>query len=141
MAILREEGSAVAPSVFVHNFEAFFKGLRTHEDHDWSEDLLIVAFHTWLDMVDDSWSDPVTIGVSVNLDTSSIEENRSVLSSVLDKTLDIGQSLLGLKWGNVFVVDSSSNRESSGLLDDLRDPLSGVADHDCDRDGHATLAS
>lgn len=83
-------------------------------------------------MVNDSGANEVAFRVAWNLDASSIEENLAVLSTILNKTLNLGQMLGVLKWGNIRVVPSSSDSQGLGFLNDLRDPLSRVTDHDYD---------
>lgn len=140
VAILGEDSSSISPPVIVDQIDGFLERVGTDDNHNWSENFLVIDVHAWLHVINDGWSNPISIGVALNLNTSSIEEQVSLIGAVLDQTLNLSQVFRVVKRGDIGVIIARANREALGLLDDLRDPLGGVSDHDNDGDGHAALA-
>ena len=129
VSVLGEDGCSVTPSVVVHEFDSFVHGLSADNKHDRSEDLFLVAVNSSADVVDNGGANEVTLGVAFDLDTSSIEKKVTVLSSVCDETLDLGQVLGVVERSDIGVVDTSANSESLSLLNDFRNPLGGITNH------------
>jgi hypothetical protein len=57
---LCEDSHTVTILVGVDEINGAIQGVDLKGYQDWTEDLLLVALHVWLDACDDSWSHPVT---------------------------------------------------------------------------------
>ena len=141
VAIFGEDGGAVAPFVRVNEIDSILKGLASDDLHDWSEDFLFVAVDTLTHVINDGWSNEVSIGIALDLHTATIEEHLAVLLTIGNQALNFGQMLSVLKGSDVRIVPAGADRQSFRLLDDLRDPLSRVTHQNDHREGHAPLAS
>lgn len=141
VSVLCEDRGTVTPWVGVDKINSLLEGVNTDDVHDWSEDFLLVAFHIGSAVVNDGWSNPVSVWISVDLDATTVEQKFSVLLTVGDQSLNLSQVISALEWSNIVVFESWTNLEGLGLLNKLWYPLLSVTDEDDDRDGHAALTS
>ena len=56
-----EDRGTVAVFVLVDHVDSIVNGWDVQADKDWSEDLLLVALHVWLDVANDGWADLSTL--------------------------------------------------------------------------------
>jgi len=135
-----EAGDTVTPGVLVDELDGFIKGVFADNAHDGSEDLFVVASHTLLTSINDSGANPVTVGVSFNDGVTSVEEERSVLLTVGNESLNVGEEGLVVGGSNIEVEVTGSNGELGGLLNEVGNPFLGFTDQYDDGDGHASLS-
>lgn len=88
VAILGEDGSTVSVGVLIYKINSILESVNAHDNHNGSEDFSVVHFHAWLDVVDDSWTNEVSVGESINLHASSVKEDFSLLVSAFNKLLN-----------------------------------------------------
>ena len=103
MTILGENGDSISPGVGVNEVDGTLQGVSADDQHDWSENLFVVAVDTSAHIIDDSWTNPVSIGISFNLDTSSIKEEIAVFSARSDQAVDLLQVLGIVSWCDIMV--------------------------------------
>jgi len=110
VSVFREDRCSITPTIVVNEVDTFLKSFNADNLHHWSEDLFLVAIDTSPYVVNDSWSDPVAIWVSCNLDTSAVEKNLAVLCTIFDKALHLSQMLSIVEGSHIRVVPSRANR-------------------------------
>ena len=81
VTILGEDSTTITASMIVHKVNSLLKSVNSHDDHDGSEDLLIVNVHAWLDVVNDRGADEVSLLKAWDLDASSIENDLGLLGA------------------------------------------------------------
>ncbi len=140
VAVLCENSSSVSVGVAVDKLNGLLQSVHTGDDHDGPKDLVVIAVHAWLDVVNNGGANEVAVGEAVNLDVSSIEEDLGLLGARLDEFLDSFSRFLGDQRSDVWVVDTSACGELSGSLDNFWNPLLSVSDEYSDGDSHASLA-
>ena len=138
--VFREDGSSIAPLTVVREIDGLLESFNANDLHHWSEYFLLVAVNASTHMVDDSWSNEVSFGVTLDLNTSAVKEHLTVLRTIFNQALDLSEVLSVVEGSYIGVVPASANSKSFRLLDDLRDPLSGVTNHDDDGKSHASLS-
>jgi len=141
MAVPCENCCPITPTIVVDKSNSTLQAIGTRNQHNWPEDFLIVALNTWSDIVDDGWSNPVSLRITWNLNTTTVKKQITVLSAVGDHSFDLSFMLSVVKGCNIFVVFASPDRKSFSLCDDLRNPFCRFANHDYCRNSHATLSS
>lgn len=136
-----EDSNTVSVLVSVNDLDGLINGGGSVDHHNWGEDFFVIAWHTSMNLIDDGWSKPVSLWVSVNLVSSSVEQEFSSLGSRFNEFLGSLQGSGGLHWADIVVLFSWSNSQLLGLLNDLWDPFLSISNKDGDRDGHASLSS
>jgi len=136
-----ENSNTISILVSVDDLDGFVNVSGSVDHHNWGKDFFVVAWHTSSNLINDGWSKPVTVWISVDLVSSSIEQQFSSLGSRLNKFLSSFQCSSGLHWADIVVLLSWSNSQFLGLLNDLWDPLLSLSNKNGDRDGHASLSS
>lgn len=139
-----EDGSSVSVGVGVDDLEGLIEGLGRHDAEDGTEDLLLVDAHVLGDASEDGGTDPVSLLVSGGDVGLAAVQNE--VGTLVDTGLDeVENALVGLLGdegtdaGLGVVVGTDS--EGGGTLDQIVNPLVGLADHDDDGEGHAALTS
>jgi len=135
-----EASDTVTPGVLVDELDGIIKGVFADNAHNGSENLFIVASHTLLTSVNDGGSNPVTVGVSFNDGVTSVEEERSVLLTISNESLNVGEEGSVVGGTDIVVEVTGSNGELGSLLNEIGNPLLGFTDEDDDGDGHASLS-
>jgi hypothetical protein len=74
-----KDGSSVTVWVVIDQFNGVVQGLDRQADKCWAKDLLFVASHVSLNIVDESWSNKVTVRVLLYIDVTTVQENLSTL--------------------------------------------------------------
>jgi hypothetical protein len=135
-----EAGNTVSPGVLVDELDGFVKGVLSDNAHDGTEDLFIVASHTLFATINDGGTDPVTVGVTLNLGVTSIEEERSVLLTIGNESLDVSEEGFVVGGSDIVVEVTGSNGELGSLLNEVGNPFLGLTNKDDDGDSHASLS-
>lgn len=99
------------------------KSLSTNNLHDWAKDLLVVAVHARANVVHNCRSNPVALGIARHLDATAVQQEVSIISTILNQALNLGEVLRVVERGDISVIDTSTNGEALSTLDDLGDPL------------------
>lgn len=81
VSVSGEDGSTVTVSAVVHHLNGVLKGLSAGEKHDGPKDFVVVAFHAWLDHINDSGSNEVTLLESCHFNVSPVEQQLSLLAA------------------------------------------------------------
>ena len=89
VAVLCEDCSTIAPSVFVDEIDGALKRVSTYDLHNRAEDLLIVAVDASAHVVDNGRSNEITIRIAVNLDATAVKKKAAVLLTIGDQTLNL----------------------------------------------------
>ena len=103
MAVLGEDGSTITPLVGINEVDGTLKGVSADDQHDRSENFLVVAVDSCTHIINDSWTDPVPIRISLNLNTSSIKEEIAVFSTISNQSVDLLQVLGIVSWCDIVV--------------------------------------
>jgi len=140
VSVLGEKSNTVTPRVGVDEVNSFLNGLDALNAHDGSEDLFVVAVHSGVDVHDDGGSNPVSVGVSFNLDITSIEEKFGVLFTIGNEVVDGLEESLVVGGSNIGVFGSGSDGKGLGLFNNSVDPVLSLSDEDNNGDSHASLS-
>lgn len=137
-----EDGDAVSVLIGVDEFDGIVNGVYVEADEDGTEDLLLVAGHVGSDVGDDGGADPVAIGVFIGLVAAAVEEDGgALLLGAGDEALDALAALGGDDGSQIgTLLEAAVDVKAAGVLDDVAEPLLGVADQDEGAQGHAALA-
>jgi len=82
VTVLGEDRSSISPSVVVDEIDGVLGSVNAYNLHDRSKDLFFIAVNASAHMVDNGWSDPVSIRIALNLDATAIEKEFAVLLAV-----------------------------------------------------------
>jgi hypothetical protein len=74
VAILGEDGCTVTPGVGINEVNSFLSGVNANDIHNGAEDLLIVASHTNLAVINDGGTNPVALRVAFNSRVTAIQK-------------------------------------------------------------------
>jgi hypothetical protein len=88
VAVLGEDGSSVTEGVVVHKIDSLLKGVDTNDNHDGSENFMIIDIHARLNVINNGGANEITILEAWNFNATAIEEDLSLLSSRLNKSLN-----------------------------------------------------
>ena len=103
MTILGENGDSISPGVGVNEVDGTLQGVSADDQHDRSENFLVVAVDSCTHIINDSWTNPVPIRISLNLNTSSIKEEIAVFSTRSNQSVDLLQVLGIVGWCDIVV--------------------------------------
>lgn len=118
------------PLAGVDEDNSLLSGVDAHDVHDGSKDLLIVASHTGLAVVDNG---------GANLDATAVQKELALLGTVVNEGLGTSQVLGSVQGGDIEVLEAGDDLEGLCLGNELENPVLGVTDEDNDGDGHAAL--
>jgi len=140
---LGEEGATITPTVFIDELDGFFEGVNSDDTEDGAEDFFIVALHTGFNVIEDSGSNEVTLGVFRMDEASTIEGNLGAfLFSRVDVTNDsFLQSSINERAEVDSFISTDTDLELLGFFDQIGDPILGFTDKDGGGQGHASLSS
>ena len=139
-----EDSSSVSVGVGIDDLEGLVEVLGRHDAENGAEDLLLVDAHILGDASEDGGADPVSSLVSGgDVGLAAVQnELSSLVDTSLDEVEDALVRLLGDKRTDAGLgVVVGTDSEGGGLLDQIINPLIGLADHNDDGEGHAALSS
>jgi hypothetical protein len=139
VTVLGEASNTVTPGVLVDEFDSFFESLLADNAHDRSENFFIITGHALIASINDGGSNPVTIGVAFNLGATSIEEERGVLLTIGDESLNVSKESLVVGGTDIVVFVSRSNGKLGSFLDKVGNNFIGISDKNYNGDSHASL--
>jgi len=139
VTVLGEASDTVTPGVLVDEFDSFFESLLADNAHDRSENFFIITGHALIASINDGGSNPVTIGVAFNLGATSIEEERGVLLTIGDESLNVSKESLVVGGTDIVVFVSRSNGKLGSFLDKVGNNFIGISDKNYNGDSHASL--
>lgn len=64
VAVLSENSGSIAPSVFVDDINTFLQGLYSNNNHNWSKNFIIIYWHAWSSVINNSWANEVTVFIA-----------------------------------------------------------------------------
>ena len=135
-----ENGGSVSVPVSVHDIHGSFQRVGMENGEDGSKDFDIVALHALLGL-ENGRSDPVTIGVSIDLDTSTVENDFTTLflarSNQGFNLLESSRGNDGSEVGSLF--EPVADLERLGPFQQLGKPFLGSSDGDQGTERHASL--
>lgn len=137
-----EDGGTVSVPVLVDDLDSLVHGLSRDDGKHGAKDLVGVSGHGGVNLYDGR-ADKVSVGVALNGDATAIKED--LASLLLDRADEAVDLLLGLGRDNRSEVgtllEATVDLEVLGTLNELGDPLAGLADKDGNGESHAALAS
>eukprot|EP01084_Bolivina_argentea_P175387 303733_1 len=137
-----EDGGAVTVGVGVDHGDGIIQVLRPGNAQGRGEDLLLVAVHVGLHVVNDGGAEPVALGVALDGLVGAVQDQGGTLGL---GTLDDGTGTLlgglGDHGTEVLVVLAGAALQLLGTLLELGDPVGGLSDEDGLAQGHAALAA
>ena len=74
-SVTSEDGDSVSVLIAVDEVDGLLDAVLPHNNHNWREDLLVIAGHTNISVVDDGCAQEVALLVSWDLDASAVEED------------------------------------------------------------------
>ena len=67
-----ENSSSITILIVINNSQSILESISSYQNHYWSKYFLIIYAHSWLNMINHSRSNKVTLFKSFNLNTSTI---------------------------------------------------------------------
>jgi len=141
VTVCGKASDTVTPGVLVNEFDSFFESVLADNAHDRSENFFIITGHALIASINDGGSNPVTIGVALNSGVTSIKEERGVLLTIGNESLNVSKKSLVVGGTDVVVFVSRSNGKLGSFLDKVRYQFIGISDKNYNRDSHASLTS
>lgn len=92
-------------------------------------------------VVNDGGSNPVTLGVSGNLNSTAVQNELAVLLAISDESLNLLQVLSRVGGADIEVLSTRADLKGLCLSNKLWNPCLSITDENDDGDSHATLAS
>lgn len=112
-----EDGNTISILIAIDELDGLIESVDSADNHHGCKKLIVVTSHSWFGMVNDSWTNPVTVWKAVNISASSIKDDLCTLSlGFRDLIAKSVQSLFGVERSDVSIIISTTNRESLGLL-------------------------
>lgn len=112
MSIGSEDSRTIAPPVIVAEIDSFLERVSSNDLHHRTKDLLIVAIEARAHIVNDRRADEVALGIARDLDTTAIKQKVTVLSAVLNQTLNFSLVFSVVQRSNIRVINTSSYGKS-----------------------------
>ncbi len=73
VAILSEDSSTITASMIVHKINSLLESIDSNNNHNGSENFLIIDVHAWLNVVNNGGADKVALFKAWDLNSSTVE--------------------------------------------------------------------